>query len=492
MSYQAEKISGNQARIDFIVTPEAFEGAMQQAYLKNRGRINVPGFRKGKAPRKLIETMYGESVFYDDAFDQLFPDLYDEAVEKEDLFPVDQPDVKVEQIGSGKELKFSATVYVKPEVALGKYMGLKGTRHLHPVPEEEIDHRISHDVEKVTVSEEVKDRALEEGDTVDIDFEGSVDGVPFEGGKGQGHKLKLGSGSFIPGFEEQVAGMKVGETKTITVTFPAEYHEESLAGKEAQFEVKVNAATHEVKPALDDDFAQDVSEHKTFANYRAAVVRELEEHRDRQAENHLEDSLVQQAVDAADCDIPEAMVRRQTDRLMQNMEMQMLYQGIRLEDYLKYTNSTQEDLRDRFRQDALTGVKTELVLDAIAKAENVEPTQEEVDAEIARRAREMGRDEGKYREGLSEQQLENYRELARTRKTIDLIKGHAEISVHEGEHEEGIDAQEVLEKALDAVEESEAPKAKKPAKKAVKKDADKSEPAKKPAAKKKEIKPKEG
>lgn len=491
MSYQAERISGNQAKIAFTVAPDIFEGAMQQAYLKNRGRINVPGFRKGKAPRKLIEAMYGESIFYDDAFDHIFPELYDEAVEKEDLFPVDQPDVKVEQIGSGKELKFSATVYVRPEVTLGSYRGLKATRHLHPVPEEEIDHRISHDVEKVTVSEEVKDRALGEGDTADIDFLGSVGGVPFEGGKGRGHKLKLGSGSFIPGFEKQVEGMRVGDTKTITVTFPAEYHEESLAGKEAQFEVKVNAATHEVKPELDDDFAQDVSEHKTFADYRAAIVKELEERRDLQAENHLEDSLVQQAVDAADCDIPEAMVNRQTDRLMQNMEMQMLYQGIRMEDYLKYTNSTQEDLRERFRQDALTGVKTDLVLDAIAKKEGVEPTPEEIDVEIARRAKEMGRDENQYREGLNDQQRENYREIARTRKTISLIKESAEISVHEGEHDEDINAKEVLERVQDALEESEAPKTKKPAKKAVSKDAEAAAPAIKPAAKKKEAKPKD-
>ena len=470
MNYQTEKISGNQTRINFTVPAEAFDAAMQQAYLKQRGRINVPGFRRGKAPRKLIERMYGESVFFDEAFDLIFHDAYEEAVEKDDLFPVDQPEIKLDQIGSGQELKFSATVYVKPEVTLGNYKGLKGVKHIHPVPEEEIEHRIAHDVEKVTVKEDVTDAPLKDGDTADIDFLGTLDGVPFQGGEGKGHSLKLGSNSFIPGFEEQLVGIKVGEEKTIKVTFPGNYHQESLAGREAEFLVKVNSATTDVKPALDDDFAQDVSQHQTFAEYRAAIVKELEDRRDQQAEAHLEDQLIQQAVDAADCDIPEAMVSRQTDRLMQNMQMQMLYQGIRMEDYLKYTNTTEEDLRTQHREDALNGVKMDLVIEAIGKQEGIASTQAEIDEEIEKRAKSMGSDLEKYRDSLSESQLDNFKALITSRKVVELIKGQAEISLYEGEHGH-VDAEEIISQVQDAVEEQDGTEEAKPVKKPAAKSA---------------------
>lgn len=455
MSFQAERISGNQYRIDFEVPKEDFDAAMQQSYLKNRGRINVPGFRKGKAPRKLIESMYGEGIFYDDAFDALFPDLYEKAVEQEKLFPVDQPEIKVDQIGSGKELKFSATVYVKPEVTLGKYTGLKGTRHLHPVSEEEIEHRISHDMQKMTTSEEVTGRTLVNGDTANINYLGKVDGVAFEGGQADGHDLVLGSGSFIPGFEEQLVGMGIGEEKVITVTFPEQYHAEALAGKEAQFEVRVNSATHEVKPALDDDFAQDVSEHKTFEAYRAAIVKELEERRDQRAESSLENELLQQAVDAADCDIPTAMVERRIDRLFMNMKMQMMYQGIRMEDYLAYTNTTEDDLRERFRPDAVNGIKTDLVLEAIAAKEGIQVEDADIDEQIARYAKDSGQQVETYKASVSEGQRENFKELALYHKVVEFIKGSADIAVHEGSHDdEAVDVQEVLSSVSDALAES--------------------------------------
>lgn len=470
MSFKAEKISSNQYKISFEVPSADFDAAMQQSYQKNRGRFNVPGFRKGKAPRRLIENMYGESVFYEDAFDLIFPDLYEEAVKAEDLFPVDQPSVSVDQIASGQDLKFTATVYVKPDVTLGEYKGLKGTRHLHPVPEEEIEHRISHDTQKMTTTEDVGNRELLEGDTANIDYLGRVDGLAFEGGQADGHNLVLGSDSFIPGFEEQVIGMKVGDEKVITVTFPEQYHSEALAGKEAQFEVKVNSATHEVKPELDDDFAQDVSEYKTFKEYRDAIVRELEERRDKQAENNLENELVQKAVDAADCDIPDAMVERQIDRQMLNMKLQMAYQGLRMEDYLRYTNTTEEDLRDNIREDAKNNVKAELVIDEIARVEKLEPSLEEIEEQIKRYAKEAGQELEAYKAGLSENQKENFKDIAVSRKVIDLLVKNAEISVHEGEHDEPVDVQEVLESVTEALDEEEN---KTPAKKTGKKAKDK-------------------
>ncbi len=474
MNYSTEKISGNQTRIDFTVPAETFETAMQQAYLKTRGRINVPGFRKGKAPRKLIESMYGEAVFYDEAFDRIFPDLYEEAVEKEKLFPVDQPDVKLDQIGSGKELKFSATVFVKPEVTLGEYKGLKGVRHLHPVPDEEIELRISRDVEKVTTREEIKDRPAGTGDIVNIDYSGSVNGVPFDGGDGKNHDLTLGSGSFIPGFEEQLAGMNTGEKKSITVTFPEDYHEAKLAGMQAEFDVTVNSVMAEVKPELNDDFAQDVSEYQTYAEYRTAVLHELEEKRDSQAEVHLEDGLVRQAVDASDCDIPDAMVNRQIDRLIANMRMRMLYQGLKMEDYLKYTNTTEDGLREQFRQDALDYVKTDLVLEAIGKKEGIEPSEDEINAEITKQAESMKADLAKYKEGLSENQLEGFRDIVINRKVLDLIKSQAEITLHEGEHDD-VDTGEVISQVKEALENADEPVEEKATKKPAKKTRKKAE-----------------
>lgn len=471
MSYQSEKISGNQYKISFTVPSEEFDAAMQKAYLKNRGRINVPGFRKGKAPRKLIENMYGEAIFYDDAFDLIFPDLYEKAVEEDDLFPVDQPSVEVDQIGGGQDLKFTATVYVKPDIALGDYKGLKGTRHLHPISDEEIEHRISHDTQKVTTVEDVEGRPLQEGDTANINYLGKLDGVPFEGGQADGHDLKLGSGSFIPGFEEQVIGMNIGEEKVINVTFPEQYHSEELAGKDVTFDVKVNSATQEVKPELDDDFAQDVSEYKTFKEYREAIVKELEERRDKQAESGLENELIQKAVDAADGDIPPAMIERQIDRMFMNMKMQMVYSGLRMEDYLMYTNTTEDELRERFREDAANNVKTELVLDAIAKQENIDATDEEVDEQITRYATEAHQDVETYKAGMSDTQRENFKDLAITRKVIELIKSNADISVHEGSHdEEPIDVAEVMESVTEALEDTaEEEKPKKAAKKTKKK-----------------------
>lgn len=465
MSYQVEKVSSNQQKISFEVPAAAFDEAMQQAYLKTRGRINVPGFRKGKAPRKLIENMYGEGVFYDEAFDQIFPDVYKEAVEKEDIFPVDQPEISLDQIGSGKELKFSATVYVRPDVTLGDYKSLKGTRHLHPISPEQMDQRIAQDVEKVTTEEDIGGEALKDGDTADIDYLGSVDGVPFAGGEDKGHKLRLGSQTFIPGFEEQVVGMKAGEEKDITVTFPKQYHAEALAGKEAVFHVKVNAGTRQVKPELDDEFAQDVSEHSTFAAYKEGIEKELTQQRDKHAETHLENDLIQQAVDASDCDIPEAMIQRQMDYLLQNMRIRMLYQGLRFEDYLKYTNTTQEEVRENFRQDATNGVKTDLVLDAIAKKEGFEASDEDMDEEIKRHAEESGREFESYKASLNENQLQNFKDIATNRKVVDLIKENAQVTDHTEDHDE-LTVEEIAQ-ATQAIEEAageeEAPE-KKPAK----------------------------
>ncbi len=453
MAYTAEKLSGNKVKLSFSLPAETFDEAMQQAYLKTRGKINVPGFRKGKAPRKLIESMYGAGVFYDDAFDIVFPDAYREAVEKEGIHPVDKPELDLQEIGSGKELKFTAEVFVIPDVTLGNYKALSAVRHLHPVSQEQIDARMAEDIEKATTEMDVIDRPVQSGDIADITYLGTVDGVPFEGGKDENHQLEIGSNTFIPGFEEQVIGMNIGEEKDLPITFPEDYQAKDLAGKEAVFHVKLNALKVKMKPELDDEFAADVSSHTTFAAYQEAIVSELNKQRDEHAESHLESSLIQQAVDQADCDIPQAMIEDEIDVQLRNMKMRMAYQGLRYEDYLKYTGMDEAQVREMMKADASNNVKSQLVLDAIAKAEKIEPDESEVEAQIQRHAQEIGREMSEYRPTLNERQLSYYKELAATQKVVALLKENASITLHEGdEHEdEALSADDVLSQVASAL-----------------------------------------
>lgn len=455
MEFSTEKLSGNKVKIAFTIAAADFDAATHQAYLKMRGRVNVPGFRKGKAPRKLIESMYGEGVFYDDALDAIFPDAYQEAVTKGDLHPVDRPELDIQQIAAGQDLKFTAEVFVLPDVTLGDYKSLKAVKHVHDISEEQIEHRISHDVDKATLEQEVTDRPAKEGDIVRINYLGEVDGVAFEGGQADDQRLELGSNSFIPGFEEQVVGMQIGEEKDLNLTFPEQYHAEDLAGRAAVFHVKLLSITERVKPEMDDDFAADVSPFTTFDEYKESVVKELTEQRDRNAEVSLENDLIQQAVDQADCDIPEAMIEDELDSTYRNWGMQLAYQGISAEDFMNYTGQTEEQIREMMKPEAANKVKTQLVLDAIAKAEAFEPSQEAIDKEIDDHARQMNRELDKYKEGLSERQLSYYKDLATSRMVIDLLKENAEITIHDGpahEHEP-IDMDEIVEKIEEAAEE---------------------------------------
>lgn len=457
MEYTTERISGNKIKMSFTVPAEAFDEAMSKAYLGMRGKVNVPGFRKGKAPRKLIESMYGEGVLYDDAFDALFPQVYQQAIDEAGLQPVDRPELDIQQIGSGQELKFFIEVFVRPEVTLGDYKNLKATKHLHTVSDEQIEHRISQDVEKVTTQQVVTDRPAQEGDTVSIDYRGTVDGEAFEGGTAQEQSLTLGSNSFIPGFEEGVAGMVIGDEKDIAVTFPAEYHAQELAGKAANFHVKLLGITAKMAPEMDDEFAADVSEHTTFAAYREAIVSELTEIRDTNAQTTLENDLIQQVTDQADCDIPAAMIEDEISAQVRNTQMRMAQQGIRYEDYLKYTGMTQEQVREMFRADSVNNIKMQLVLEAIAAQESLEPTQEQVDAQIERHAKEQNRELAPYRETLNERQLDYYKDLAQSKLVIDLLAANAQISLHEGpaHDDEPIDLNEVVELATNALPQDE-------------------------------------
>ena len=451
MGYTVEKISGNQVKIAFEIASDKFDEAVQKAYLKVRGKVNVPGFRKGKAPRKLIENMYGEGVFYDDAFDILFPAEYEAAVKENNLQVVDRPEVDtVDQIGVGKDLKFVVKVFVKPEVELGQYKGLKATKYIHKVTEEEIDNRIQRDVEKATTMADVTDRAVENGDTVNLDYAGTVDGVAFEGGTAQGQTLEIGSGRFIPGFEEQMIGMQLGEEKDLQVKFPEEYHAENLKGKDAVFHVKVNGIQTKVKPALDDDFAADVSEFDTFDAYKANIEKELNEQAQKNADVQLENELVQQAVDAADCDIPDAMIEDEIDVMLREMKMRMMYQGFKFEDYLKYTGQTEDQIKEMYRPEAKNRVKMQLVLEAMVKAEGIEPADEDVEKVIADEAQRMGRDVEEFKKTLSDRQQQYLRENAAIRKVVDLVVASAQ--VEEKDEAEKINVQETIDAVQQAAD----------------------------------------
>lgn len=455
MGYTVEKISGNQVKIKFEIAAEKFDEAVQKAYLKVRNRVNIPGFRKGKAPRKLIENMYGEGVFYDDAFNILFPDEYESAVKENDLAVVDRPEVdEMTQIGVGQDLIFTVKVYVKPDVELGSYKGLKATRYTHKVTDEEIDSRIQQDVEKETTMADVTDRPVQNGDTVNLNYAGTVDGVAFEGGTAENQTLEIGSGHFIPGFEEQMVGMNVGEEKDLNVQFPKEYHAENLAGKDAVFHVKVNGIQVKVKPELDDDFAADVSDFNTFAEYKEGIVKELSDRAQQNADVQVENDLVQQTVDAADCDIPDQMIEDEIDMMIREMKLRMMYQGFKYEDYLKYTGQTEEQIREMYRSEARNRVKMQLVLEAMVKAEKIEPTEEDVEKVIADEAKRMGRETEDFKASLSDRQKEAMKENAAIRKVVDIIKENAQIE--DKDESEKINMQETVDAVEKAAEAAEA------------------------------------
>ena len=455
MGYTVEKISGNQVKIKFEIAAEKFDEAVQKAYLKVRNRVNIPGFRKGKAPRKLIENMYGEGVFYDDAFNILFPDEYEAAVKENDLAVVDRPEVdEMTQIGVGQDLVFTVKVYVKPDVELGSYKGLKATRYTHKVTDDEIDSRIQQDVEKETTMADVTDRPVQNGDTVNLNYAGTVDGVAFDGGTAENQTLEIGSGHFIPGFEEQMVGMNVGEEKDLNVQFPKEYHAENLAGKDAVFHVKVNGIQVKVKPELDDDFAADVSDFNTFAEYKESIAKELSDRAQQNADVQVENDLVQQAVDAADCDIPDQMIEDEIDMMIREMKLRMMYQGFKYEDYLKYTGQTEEQIREMYRSEAKNRVKMQLVLEAMVKAEKIEPTEEDVEKVIADEAKRMGRETDDFKASLSDRQKEAMKENAASRKVVDIIKENAQIE--DKDESEKINVQETVEAVEKAAEAADA------------------------------------
>ena len=428
MSYTYEKLSSNKAKLSFTFSADEFAEAMQKAFLKMRRSISIPGFRKGKAPRKMVEALYGEGVFYDDAINLLFPDAYEAAVKEYDLKPVDQPEFNLEEIGTGKDLKFNVEVYVRPDVELGQYKGLEVEAVQQHLTDEMVDAEIERDREKASRTIDVDDRPVQKGDTVKLDYAGTIDGVAFDGGTAQDQTLEIGSNRFIPGFEDQMIGMQIGEEKDLNVKFPEEYHSAEVAGKDAVFHVKVNGIQTVEKPELDDDFAADISDFDTFADYKADVVKRLTERIERSNENAAKNALVEKAVENAKVDIPQAMIDSQGDYMIREMEMQIMYQGMRLDDYLKYMGMTREALKAQNEPEAIRRVKNELVIDAIRKAEGIEPTEEDIEKQTAEQAKMYGQDPEDFKKGLTDEQKEYLKEDAAIARVLDLLMADAKIT----------------------------------------------------------------
>lgn len=387
MSLQVEKLEKNMAKLTIEVSAEELEKAIETAYQKNKNKMSVPGFRKGKVPRKMIEKMYGTGVFYEEAANELIPTAYEEALkENEDLEVVSQPTIDVVQIEAGKPFIFTAEVALKPEVTLGDYKGIEVEKAEVTVSDEEVDAEINRERENNARTITVDDRAVVDGDIVNIDFEGFTDGEAFEGGKGEGYDLTIGSHSFIDTFEDQLVGKNIGDEVEVNVTFPEEYHAPDLAGKPALFKVKINGIQTKELPELDDDFAQDVSEFDTMDEYKADVKAKLEEKKTAEANNAKEDAVITKIIENATMEIPDAMIDTQVRQMVNDFAQRLQMQGLSFEQYMQFTGATPEQLLEQMKPQAIERIQSRLVLEAIVAAENIEATEDEFKAEMEKMA----------------------------------------------------------------------------------------------------------
>ena len=409
MSTTVEKISSNKVKLSFDIDAAKFDAAMDKAYIKVRGQVNIPGFRKGKAPRKLIENMYGEGVFYDEAFELVFDEVYGPAIDENKVDVVDRPEIEIQQIGAGKNLQFTCEVFVKPDVTLGEYKGVEVKKEKTEVTDEQVDAKVEEERSKQATEVAVEGRAVAEGDTVNLDYAGSVDGVAFAGGTAEGQTLKIGSHTFIPGFEEQMVGMNIGEEKDLDVTFPEQYHAEELAGKKAVFHVKVNGITETQLPALDDDFAKDISEFDTLEEYKADIRAKLEAQAAERDQNAFTNAVIEKVIANATVEIPEAMIERQIDSMMRDFEYRLASQGLKLADFMKYTGQDEKAFRANYRDQAEKSVRAHLVLEAVEKAEAIDATEEQIDAQIAQFAPQSGKSVEELKQTLTEADREYFK-----------------------------------------------------------------------------------
>lgn len=429
MTAKWEKQENNQGVLTVEVDKEEFEKALDQAFKKVVKRVTIPGFRKGRVPRKIFEARFGVEALYQDALDILLPQAYQKAVEETGIEPVSQPEVDIEQLERGKNVIFTAKVTVKPEVKLGEYKGLEIPAKDFSVTDEQVAEELERIRERQAELVVVEEGKVEKGDVAVIDFEGFVDGEPFEGGKAENYHLEIGSNTFVPGFEDQLVGMAKEEEKEIKVTFPENYHVDNLKGKEATFKVKVKEIKRKKLPELDDEFAKDVSEFDTLEEYKADLRKKLEERAKQEEENYKRETVVEKAAQNAEIDIPQVMIDHEVEHMVQDFEQRLRFQGLDLETYFKLADTSLEQLKEQFKEDAEKRIRISLTIEAIGEAENIEVTDEDENKEIERLAELYNQDKDELRKRYEEQGvLERLREDIRYRKTIDWLVEQSKVA----------------------------------------------------------------
>ena len=421
MSVQVENLEHNMAKLTINVSAEELEKALDSAYKKQKGQISVPGFRKGKVPRAMIEKMYGAGVFYEDAANILMQQTYPAAIDESGVDIVSRPTVDVVQIEKGKEFIYTAEVAVRPEVTLGKYMGVTVTKIDTTVTDEEVDAELENQRNKNARTVTVTDRPVAEGDTAVIDFEGFVDGVAFEGGKGENHPLEIGSHTFIDTFEDQLVGKNTGDEVEVNVTFPEKYQAEDLAGKPATFKVKINEIKTKELPELDDEFAQDAAGVDTLAEYKEELKKNLTEKKETEAKKTKEDEAIKKIIDKSKMDIPEAMINTQCETMVEEFAQRIAQSGLTMEQYLQFSGMTVDQLKDQVRPEATTRIQSSLVLEQIAKEENIEVTDADIDAEVEKMAKAYGMEADKLKEYMGDAEKESMKKDLAITKAVDLI-----------------------------------------------------------------------
>ena len=426
MSLQVERLEHNMAKLTIEVPAEEVEKALQAAYLKERGKISLPGFRKGRVPRQMIEKMYGPEVFYDEAANRMISEAYAKAYDECELELVSQPKIEITQLEKGKEFIFTAEVAVKPEVKLGEYKGLKVDKVSTRVTQKEVDEEIDKERERNARTIDVTDRAVQDKDQITLDFEGFVDGVAFEGGKASDYPLTIGSGAFIPGFEDQLIGANIDEEKEINVTFPEEYQAKELAGKAAVFKCTVHSIKAKELPELDDEFVSDVSEKsETVDAYKAEVKAKIKERKENEGKQKREDQSVEQAVANAEMDIPEAMISFQSRQMVDDFARRIMQQGMTMEQYFQFTGLSEEKMMEEFKPEAEKRIRTRLTLEAIVAAENIEVSEERLDEELQKMADSYKMEVDKLKEYMGENEKKKMKEDIAIQEAVTLIANAA-------------------------------------------------------------------
>jgi len=426
MKCKVEKTeNANEVKLEITVEAEKFENAMKKVYFQNCKYFNIPGFRKGKAPMAIVEKYYGKEIFYEDAFNEVATEEYDIALKENNIEVVSRPNIDIIQIEKGKDLIFTAIVQTKPEVELGKYKGIEIKKVEYNVTDHDIEHELGHMQEKNSRLITVEDRAVEEGDITVIDFEGFVDGVAFEGGKGENYELTIGSKTFIPGFEDQVVGMKIDEEKEVNVKFPEEYFSKDLAGKDAMFKVKLHEIKKKELPELDDEFAKDVSEYDTLEELKNSIKEKIEEENKQKEKYETQEAVIKTVCENAKVEIPSGMIEIETENMLKDIETRLSYQGLKLEQYCQMLGKTIEEMKKEYEPQAIEAIKSRLTLEAVMKSEKIEITEEEVNAKI----KEMAENYGKKEEEIKDnEQLRNYiEEGIKSEKTIEFLVKNAKM-----------------------------------------------------------------